>query len=95
MNGECYMLAFRGFAYWFFTWAPNDDKEGHPANNWTNLRRHFSLLDGRKGWTEKPPETEKVQGKKAKYQLGYVKGLWTRKASGGLRSAGRPRTPGR
>ena len=22
MNGECYMMAYRGFGYWFFTWAP-------------------------------------------------------------------------
>ena len=27
MNGECYMLAFHGYGYWFFTWAPLGDLE--------------------------------------------------------------------
>jgi hypothetical protein len=76
MNGECYTLAFRGYAYWFFTWAPLQDKE-RLRPEWSELRQQFSVLDGRKGWTEKPRETEKVQGNKAKYQLAYVKGLWT------------------
>jgi hypothetical protein len=78
MNGECHMLAYRGYAYWFFTWVPLRDKE-LLSPEWADLRRQFTLLDGRKGWTEKPRETEPVQGKKAKYQLAYVKGLWTPK----------------
>lgn len=81
MNGECHMLAFRGYAYWFFTWAPLADKE-LLSPEWADLRQQFSLLDGRKGWTEKPRETEPAQGKKTKYQLGYVKGLWTPKPAG-------------
>ncbi len=77
MNGECCILAFRGYAYWFFTWGPLGDQE-LIRPEWDGLRERFRLLDGRKGWTEKPPETEKVQGSKAAYQLAYVKGLWTR-----------------
>jgi hypothetical protein len=76
MNGECYTLAYRGYAYWFFTWAPLQDKE-RLSPEWSELRQQFSLLDGRKGWTAKPRDTEKVQGTKAKYRLAYVKGLWT------------------
>ena len=81
MNGECYMTAYHGFAYWFFTWAPDDDNKDTSRAQWEGLRERFAVLDARKGWTEKPPETEKVQGKKAKYQLTYVKGLWTRKSA--------------
>jgi hypothetical protein len=77
MNGECCMTAFRGFGYWFFTWGPINDKELVSAE-WDELREQFTILDGRKGWSEKPRESEKVQGKKARYQLSYVKGLWTR-----------------
>lgn len=84
MNGECYMLAFRGYGYWFFTWAPlgelESDREAIQAE-WVRLRQNFSLLDGRKSWKEKPPETEILDGKKAKYRLAYGKGLWTREAA--------------
>ncbi len=84
MNGECYMLAFRGYGYWFFTWAPlselESDREATQAE-WARLRQGFSLIDGRKGWKAKPRQMEIVGGKKAKYRLSYVKGLWTREAS--------------
>ncbi len=81
MNGECHMLAYRGYGYWFFTWAPlgeleKDSEEIHAE--WAELRQQFHLLDGRKGWTEKPREIVKMTGKKAKYQLVYFKELWTR-----------------
>jgi hypothetical protein len=78
MKGECHMVAFRGFAYWFFTWTPDDDNKDASRAQGDELRQSFQLLDGRKGWTEKLPETEKARGKKAKYQLSYVKGLWAR-----------------
>jgi hypothetical protein len=84
MNGECRMLAFRGYGYWFFTWAPLGEleKDGEAIRaGWTELRQRFSLLDGRKGWKEKPPETDIVRGKKAKYQLVFIKGLWTRETA--------------
>lgn len=84
MNGECYMLAYRGYGYWFFTWAPLGELEGDREAiraEWAQLRQRLGLLDGRKGWTVKPRQMEIVAGKKAKYRLAYVKGLWTREAS--------------
>jgi hypothetical protein len=84
-NGECYMLAFRGYGYWFFTWAPLGEleRDGEAIRaEWARLRNGFSLLDDkRKGWKEKPRETIIVAGKKAKYSLAYLKGLWTREVS--------------
>jgi hypothetical protein len=83
-NGECYMLAYRGYGYWFFTWAPLGELEKHGESihaDWAKLRSGFSLLDERKGWKEKPRESIVVSGKKAKYRLAYLKGLWTREAS--------------
>jgi hypothetical protein len=81
MNGECYMLTSRGYGYWFFTWAPlgelEQDREPIHAE-WIQLRQRLTLREGRKGWTERPREDEKVAGKKATFQLAYVKGLWTR-----------------
>ena len=64
MSGECYMTAFRGFAYWFFTWTPNDDNKDISREQLDNLRSTFRVLDGRKGWTEKPPETEKRRARR-------------------------------
>jgi hypothetical protein len=84
MNGECYTMASRGYGYWFFTWAPLGDLEqdGEAIRaDWTKLRQRLTLLDGRKGWKEKPRETEGVAGKKAKYHLNYVKGLWALETS--------------
>lgn len=81
MNGECHMMAFRGYGYWFFTWAPLGELESNRRaihGEWARLRRRLELLDGRKGWTEKPRETEKIAGKKASYRIAYVKDLWTR-----------------
>lgn len=84
MNGECYALAFRGFGYWFFTWAPLGEleRDGEAIRaEWAQLRKGFGLLDGRKGWKEKPLELMIVAGKKAKYQLAYLKGLWRSEAA--------------
>jgi len=83
-NGECYMMASRGYGYWFFTWAPLGELEKHTEAihaDWAKLRSGLSLLDERKGWKEKPREAIVVSGKKAKYRLSYLKGLWTREAA--------------
>jgi hypothetical protein len=84
MNGECYLTTFRGYGYWFFTWVPLGEQQINRQSidaEWTQLRQRLSLLDGRKGWTAKPRESEKIAGKKATYQLTYVKELWTREAA--------------
>ncbi len=80
MSGECRMVSYRGIGYWFFTWGPTEDKEQVRAE-WEGLRQPFRLLDGRKSWAEKPPDSAVVSGDKAKYQLKYVKALWTRKVA--------------
>lgn len=83
-NGECSMLAYRGYGYWFFTWAPLGELERDGDSiraEWSRLRNGFSLLDERKGWKAKPREALIVSGKKAKYRLAYLKGLWTREAA--------------
>lgn len=85
MNGECYMMAFRGYGYWFFTWAPLGELESDRDaihSEWTQLRQRFHLLDGRKSWKEKRRESARIAGKKAKYSLALVKGVWTPEAAG-------------
>ena len=77
MNGLCRMLAYRGYGYWFFTWAPAEEKD-LAAPQWDGLRQRFTLLNNREGWAEKARETERARGTKAPYQLRYAKGVWTK-----------------
>ncbi len=79
VHGECVAMAYRGVAYWFFTWAPVDDAPGL-VDEWAGLRAKFTVGDQREGWTEKPPETAVVQGDKPPYRLDYIKSVWEKQA---------------
>jgi hypothetical protein len=76
--GECYAVAYRGYAYWFFTWGPEENRADLTAE-WESLRQGFGVLNGREGWKEKPRETAVLVGKKAAYRLTFPTDLWTRK----------------
>jgi hypothetical protein len=52
MEGECYILIYRGIAYWFITWAPLADAR-QLKEEFRQIRQGFSLLKEREGWTEK------------------------------------------
>jgi hypothetical protein len=52
MEGECYILIYRGIAYWFITWAPLTDAP-QLKEEFRQIREGFSLLKEREGWTEK------------------------------------------
>ena len=77
VNGFCYMLAYRGFAYWLYTWAP-DEPEKKEANKKDSdrLRKGFTLLGNREGWTEQKPKTSYVQGRKIPFRLEMVQERW-------------------
>ncbi len=46
MEGECYILTYKGIAYWFTTWAPL--REGPQlGEEFSNIRDGFSLLKER------------------------------------------------
>jgi hypothetical protein len=77
-GGECYVAAFRGYGYWFFTWGPEGGREALAAE-WDSLRQGFRLLNGREGWKEKQRETDLLVGKKAEYRLKFATDLWRRK----------------
>jgi hypothetical protein len=77
VSGECYMTAYRGIGYWFFTWCPNDDSD-RLGPEWDALRQGFALLDRREGWKEVPPETDTIEGEGIPYRLNPVKGVWSR-----------------
>lgn len=73
--GEVIILAHLGYAYWLFTWCPEDDRD-KLAPEWQDLRKGFALLGGREGWKERPRQTETVQGVKGAYRLTFPSDLW-------------------
>jgi hypothetical protein len=73
--GECCVMAYRGFAYWLFTWGPEDDKDALAAE-WARLRAGFRLLDARESWKEKPRATESAEGTRATFRLAFPADLW-------------------
>jgi hypothetical protein len=83
IHGECYAAAYRGYAYWFFTWGPDDNKDAL-AEEWPALRAGFGLLGGREGWRPRPREFETLLGKKARYRLKYAKDMWKRGPADGF-----------
>jgi hypothetical protein len=81
-RGECYLLRYRGIAYWVFLWAPSGKNK-----KWETTQQElaevqgrenggFILLDGRKGWEEQPPELVKYRGNKYPFTIFGLKGLW-------------------
>jgi hypothetical protein len=78
MDGECLILAYRGYAYWLFTWGPQGQQD-HLLPEWQKVRDGFTLLNEREGWAEKPREKAVVQGTKAVYQLSFPSDLWKKK----------------
>jgi hypothetical protein len=77
--GECYMLTYRGYAYWFFTWGPEIESE-RLAPEWEQLRQSFVLGNNREGWKESGRETETARGTKIGYHLDPVKVVWKKEA---------------
>jgi hypothetical protein len=75
VTGECVILAHRGYAYWFFTWGPEEDK-GRLLPQWQALREGFQLLGGREGWRALPRPLETATGERAAYRLRYPRELW-------------------
>src|SRR5262249_45983368 len=58
MNGQCYMLGYRGIGYWLLTWGAEDDREDLEAK-WEDLRDGFQFLDDRAGWKPRPRATDR------------------------------------
>ncbi len=75
-SGECYFLAYRGIAYWFYTWSAEKDAV-EVADQFADLRGRFRVLDGRQGDSTKPPETEVVfHGTTTNYKLSSPERIW-------------------
>jgi hypothetical protein len=82
VRGECDMIRYRGIGYWVFLWAPAGRNK-----KWETTHRAlaelqaspgggFALLDARKGWEERPPETDRFRGAKHRFSVRCPKGQW-------------------
>jgi hypothetical protein len=76
--GECCAITYRGYAYWFITWAPEDNKES-AREEWPKLRERFKLLNEREGWKDVPRPTKSFKGQKIPYQIDYADQVWTKR----------------
>ena len=90
--GECWMMSYRGFAYWFITWTPSlgeedREKSDKAAAEWPALRQRFSTLDAREGWTEAARKTTTFRATRAPIQLQYDDKVWTPEEEAGIELA--------
>jgi hypothetical protein len=76
--GECYMMSYRGFAYWFITWGPESNKEV-VQEEWPKLREHFRVGGFREGWADAPRKTRIFRAPMASYQIEYYEKVWSTK----------------
>jgi hypothetical protein len=77
MRGQVHILSHRGYAYWFFTWGPEDQLE-QITDGWDTLRSRFRLFNQREGWKPRPPDSDRFVVDDLGVQLSYVKGLWSK-----------------
>jgi hypothetical protein len=81
-TGEVTMTAYRGYAYWLFTWGPLTQKE-QIVPTWEPLRKSFSLGNEREGWVETPKESELVEVPGHPFHLRSAKDIWRRSLADG------------
>jgi hypothetical protein len=77
IGGECYMTAANGYGYWFFTWAPQSQRQ-QAEKDWPALRVGLTLGKKREGWQETPRETIAMPFPELPYELHPIKAIWDR-----------------
>jgi hypothetical protein len=76
VRGTVYLLAYRGFGYWLFLWAPASEKDLAAAET-ERIRASLGLNAAfREGWQERAPDTEIVAIRDGGVSLAYVKSVW-------------------
>jgi hypothetical protein len=75
MRGRCLALTRQGYAYWFFTWGPEDHLDDLEAR-WEKLRAGFRFHDEREGWRPQPRKTTGFRGITIECSLDYIKDVW-------------------
>jgi hypothetical protein len=77
IRGQCCMLARQGYAYWLFTWGPEDYLDELKVS-WDKLREGFKLLNEREGWKPQPRKSVEFPGVDMSYVVNYAIEVWRR-----------------
>jgi hypothetical protein len=82
MRGDCYMLSYRGLAYWVLVWAPKVEDARAEWDALTGAGRGLVLLDERPGWTEQPArlQTYPALNKATAFTVQAAPGVWEEKS---------------
>ncbi len=75
MQGQVVMLTRQGYAYWLFTWGPEDHHD-QLVEGWAALREHFKLFNDREGWKPLPRPVERYLDPELNVRLTYAKDMW-------------------
>ena len=77
--GECYLLAYQGFGYWFFVASPSPwgsaDDAAHVKGE-LEKNKGFVLVTERKGWREQPPKMDTFLAQAAPLSMTLPSGAW-------------------
>jgi hypothetical protein len=76
VRGTVYLVAYRGFGYWLFLWAPASENDAAAADL-ERIRASLGLNSAfREGWQERTPESETVAIREGRVSLAYAKSVW-------------------
>ena len=82
MRGQCFMVTRQGYAYWLFTWGPDDEQLiDEYTTRWDALREKFTLLNEREGWRPSPRKTLAFRGVGAGYVINFAPDVWEKQAN--------------
>jgi len=89
--GECFLLAHRGFGYWFFVatsskWGAADD--AHHIKAELEKSKSFVLATERSGWTEQPPKMVTFHAQAAPLTITVPEGAWDKSAAKDVEETG-------
>jgi hypothetical protein len=89
--GECFLLAHRGFGYWFIVatssrWGTVDD--AHHVKTEFEKSKSFALATERAGWTEQPPKMETFHAQSGGVSITAPAGVWEKGAARDIEETG-------
>lgn len=89
--GECYLLAYHGFGYWFFVATSSRwGAAGDAAHMKAELEKGKGLVldTERKGWREQPPKMDTFHAQAAPLSIMIPSGVWTKNAAKDIEETG-------
>ncbi len=82
--GECYLLAYQGFAYSFFVAASvpwGKPQDARQIKEELEKNKSFTLVTDRRGWHEEPPKMDTFHAQSAPLSITVPSGAWEKAAA--------------